>query len=77
NVAVRIQDRCTRVTLAYADADRLPHVSQIIAAIAAAGIELVHLAADRDAVSVLVHDHDGVRAASVLERCALQTSHAA
>jgi aspartokinase len=77
NCAVRIQDRCTRVTLTYGDPGRLPHVAKIIAALAAEGIGIVHLAADRDAVSILVHDHDGARAAAVLERCALQTSRAA
>ncbi len=70
NVAIRIHEACTLVRLLRPRAGRLPDVARIMSSIVAAQVAVVHLAADRDAVSILFDARDAARAARALQHCA-------
>jgi aspartokinase len=68
NVAIRLRRGCTRVRTRRG-ARPAPTAAQVIAALAEAGIGIVHLCADRDGVAALVDEADAPRAIAVLTRC--------
>ena len=72
NVALRLRTGCARVSLLRRRSGTpIPPVARVIGALAAAGIEIVHLAADDDALSVLVDDENASAAARIMEHCTL------
>jgi aspartokinase len=72
NVAMRVRTRCARVTLVPRRSDAAaPSVSSVIAAMAEAGVGVIHLAWDTGGLSALVEERDAVRTAAVLANCAV------
>lgn len=65
NVAIRMRSGCTRVRTRRA-ARPTPSPAHVIAALADAGIGIIHLCADREGVSVLVDTDDAKRAVHVM-----------
>ena len=66
NVAVKIRDKCARINLTRSPTDwPLPTLDRLMSAFDHAGIDVVHLAADASAITVLVDDADAARAGSV------------
>jgi aspartokinase len=65
NVAIRMRSGCTRIRTRRG-ARTSP--AQVIAALADAGIRIIHLCADRDGVSVLVDTGDAPRAVPIITR---------
>jgi len=71
NVALNIHKRCARLSLSRPSAGPpYPPVSCIIAAMADAGISIIHLAAGPNDLAILVEERDATRAQAVLANTA-------
>lgn len=78
NVALRLRTGCARVALVRRSGrSAIPPVARLIGDLADAGIGIVHLSADDDALSVLVDETDATAAAHIMERCTLAESNRA
>lgn len=65
NVAIRLRSGCTRIRTRRG-CRPIPSAAQVIRALAAEGIGIIHLCADRDGVAVLVDTGDARRATAVM-----------
>jgi aspartokinase len=69
NVAVKLHDHCARVALTRTPTDwPLPSLGRVMQAFDREGIDVVHLASDESALTVLVDERDADRIVAILSR---------
>ena len=77
NLALRMRSRCARVTFVRHGNGTIPGGDLVLAALAQAGIAVVHLAAEAEALAVVVDERDASRTQTVLCLCAQTAPKAA
>jgi aspartokinase len=69
NVAVKLRDHCARIALTRNATDwPLPSLGRLMHSLEAESIDVVHLVADANALTVVVDDQDADRVAGVFSR---------